>query len=220
MKKAIIPAVAFCAALVSCQGSKSMKSYTVVDSVSYAVGVDLVNQFQLKAFQDSMLIGDVLATAVRDVFDGKAQMTPEVASAFLNEYFNVRKPALDKAESMKWLEEVKTSNPNIQTTESGLMYEIINAGDPAVKAVNDADQVVVKYRGTYQDGTEFDANENATLPLNGVIAAWTEGMKLVGKGGEIILWANPDLAYALQGNMRAMKFEITLHDVIPATPAE
>ncbi len=217
MKNVIIVAVALCTALVSCQGSKNMKNYTVTDSVSYAIGVDLINQFQLKAFQDSMLIGNILATAIRDVFDDKAQMTPEVAGAFLNEYFNVRKPALDKAAATEWLEEVKASNPNIQTTASGLMYEIINAGDPAVKAVSDADQVVVKYRGTYRTGVEFDANENATFALSGVIPAWTEGMKLIGKGGEIILWANPDLAYfPMNGNPEAMKFEVTLIDVIPA----
>ncbi len=220
MKKMLTVAVVFCAALASCQGTKNVKSFTTLDSLSYAFGVNASEYLNVKALADSTVVGDIFAAAVRDVFSGKTQMTSEEANAFLNDYFNVRKPAMDKAASQAWLDEVKASNPNIQTTASGLMYEIINAGDPNVKATSDADQVVVKYRGTYQDGSQFDANDNATFSLNGVISAWTEGMKLVGKGGEIILWANPDLAYGMQGNMRAMKFEVTLHDVIPAAPAE
>ena len=219
MKKLLVVAVIFCAAFASCQGSKSLKSYTTEDSISYAVAVDFVNQFQLRSLQDSVLNGNIFAAAIRDIFADKAQMTPEDATAFLNEYFGVRKPAMDKAESQAWLDEVKAGNPNIQTTESGLMYEIINPGDATVRATSDADQVVVKYRGTYQDGSQFDANENATIALNGVIDAWKEGMKLVGKGGEIVLWAHPDIAYGQRGNMKAMKFEVTLHDVIPAAPA-
>jgi FKBP-type peptidyl-prolyl cis-trans isomerase len=173
---------------------------------------------------DSTLNSAILQAAVKEVFAGNANMTPDQAVAFLNEWFGVRKPAEELAAGKAWLEKVKADNPNIQTTASGLMYEIINAGDPAVKAVNDADQVVVKYRGTFKDGSEFDANESATFPLNGVIPAWTEGMKLVGKGGEIVLWAPSDLAYGPQGRGQIppnapLKFEVTILDVIPAEPA-
>ncbi len=215
MKKLLIAAVVFCTALVSCQGSKSIKSFTTQDSVSYAFGVDIGNSLKR---MDSTLNAAIVGEAIKEMFASKPQITHENAIAFLNEWFSVRKPALDKAASQAWLDKVKADNPNIQTTESGLMYEIINPGDSSVKATSDADQVVVKYVGTYEDGTQFDANENATFALNGVIPAWTEGMKLVGKGGEIILWANPDLAYGSRGNMQAMKFEVTLHDVIPAAP--
>ena len=221
MKKLLIVAVVFCSAFVSCQSSKSIKSFTTLDSLSYAFGINASEYLGVRALEDSTLVGDIFATAIRDVFTGKTQMTSEEAGNFLNEYYSIRKPALLKAEGIAWLEEVKAGNPNIQTTASGLMYEVINAGDAAVKATSDADQVVVKYRGTYKDGSEFDANENMTFALNGVIPAWTEGMKLIGKGGEIILWANPDLAYfPINGNPQAMKFEVTLIDVIPAAPAE
>lgn len=216
MKKLLIVAVVFCAALVSCGGAKNIKSFTAMDSLSYAAGVQFATNLKM---QDSTLNGAILADAWEDVFAGRGKMTLDEAGAFINEWFSVRKPAMDKAEGMAWLEEVKAGNPNIQTTASGLMYEIIKAGDSAVKATSDADQVVVKYRGTYKDGSEFDSHDSIPFPLNSVIPAWTEGMKLVGKGGEIVLWANPDLAYGPRGNMQAMKFEVTLLDVIPA-PAE
>lgn len=225
MKKLLIVAVVFCAAFVSCQGSKSAKSFSDIDSLSYAIGMDIANNMGIKAVQDSSLNANVLAAAIRDAFANKTQMTPEDATAFINEWFQVRVPAKAKAESQAWLDEVKAENPNIQTTESGLMYEIINPGDAAVKAINDADQVMVNYRGTLKDGTEFDKNDRLTFALNRVIRGWTEGMKLIGKGGEVVLWVPSDLGYGERpaGQIppnSALKFEVTLLDVIPAPAAE
>ncbi len=224
MKKLMIVAVAMCAALASCQGSKSLKSYSDVDSLSYAFGVDIGSSLKrMDTTQLNSSLNDAIITAaIRDMFNNKPQISHEDAVAFLNEWFQVRMPAKQKAEGQEWLDKEKASNPNIQTTESGLMYEIINTGDMAVKAVIDADQVVAKYRGTLKDGTEFDKNDSLTLSLNRVIRGWTEGMKLVGKGGEIVLWIPADLGYGAQArpNIPAnspLKFEITLLDVIPAS---
>jgi FKBP-type peptidyl-prolyl cis-trans isomerase FkpA len=57
-----------------------------------------------------------------------------------------------------------------------------------------------------------------------VIPGWTEGMKLVGKGGEVVLWIPAEMAYGPQPRPgipanSALKFEVTLLDVIPA-PAQ
>jgi FKBP-type peptidyl-prolyl cis-trans isomerase len=225
MKKLLIVAVVFGAAFASCQGTKSTKSFSEIDSLSYAIGIDMVNQFQIRAIADSVLEGDIFASAIRDAFDDKPQMTAEDASAFIQEYFSVRLPAKAQAENEAWFEEVKADIPGVQTTESGLMYVITNPGDESVKAVSDADRVTVNYRGTLRDGTEFDRNDSISFPLNGVIRGWTEGMKLVGKGGEITLWIPSDLGYGAQGGgsippNSPLKFEIKLLDVAPAAAAE
>lgn len=225
MKKLMIVAVASCAALASCGGSKNVKSFTEIDSLSYAIGMDIANNMGVRPIADSGLNVNVLAAAFREAWVAKPQMTQEEATAFINDWFTVRQPARAKAESQAWLDEVKAANSAVQTTASGLMYEIVNPGDAAVKAVNDADQVVVKYSGTLKDGKEFDRNDSVSFPLNRVIAGWTEGMKLVGKGGQVNLWIPAELAYGPQdrpgipGNS-ALKFEVTLLDVIPAPAAE
>ncbi len=60
------------------------------------------------------------------------------------------------------------------------------------------------------------------FPLNRVIKGWTEGMKLVGKGGRIILWIPAELAYGQQGAGQdiganeALRFDVELLDVTPA----
>lgn len=223
MKKLLIVAVIFSAAFVSCKSSKNIKSFSELDSVSYAIGID----FGMYAKRiDSTLNVSVIASGIRDVMNSNPQMTQEEAYDLLNEYFNVRVPARNKAEGEAFLEDVKKKNPNVKVTDSGLMYEIIDEGDMAVRAIDDADQVMVNYRGTLKDGTEFDKNDSIKFPLNRVIPAWTEGMKLVGKGGEIILWVPSELGYGTRGSgsippNAALRFDVTLLDVIPVEqPAE
>ena len=59
------------------------------------------------------------------------------------------------------------------------------------------------------------------FPLNRVIKGWTEGMKLVGKGGKIILYIPSELAYGPRGAGRAigpneaLEFTVELIDVKP-----
>jgi FKBP-type peptidyl-prolyl cis-trans isomerase len=221
MKNVMIIAAALCTALASCQGAKNMKSYSALDSMAYAYGVNVASNLRM---QDSTMNSAAFAAAFQDVFNGKAAMTMEESYEFLNNWFNVRKPEMDKAANQTWFDEVKAANPNIQTTASGLMYEIISAGDQTVKATADNDQVVASYVGTLKDGTEFDRNDSIPFALNGVIRGWTEGMKLIGKGGEIVLWVPSDLGYGPQGGgpippNAALKFEVKLIDVIPAEPA-
>ena len=65
------------------------------------------------------------------------------------------------------------------------------------------DTVWVKYKGTLIDGKVFDETpedgDAVHFPLNGVVAGWTEGLQLIGEGGEIDLYVPADLAYGEQG---------------------
>lgn len=224
MKKLLIVAVVFSTAFASCQSSKNLKSFSTDDSLAYAIGLDYGNHAK-RLLDTATMNVSVIASAIRDVVNNKPQMTQEDAYKFLNEWFSVRLPAKNKADASAWLEDVKAKNPNIKVTESGLMYEIINEGDAAVRATADADQVMVNYRGTLKDGKEFDKNDSITFGLNRVIPAWTEGMKLVGKGGDIILWVPAELGYGERGSgsippNSALKFEVKLLDVIPAVVTE
>ena len=101
----------------------------------------------------------------------------------------------------------------------------------------------VLYTGRTKDGKVFDSNRWADMPaerqemiknyqpdqaekdnpiefpLNRVIKGWTEGMKLVGKGGKITLWIPSDLAYGERGAgqdigpNQALFFEVELLEV-------
>ena len=93
------------------------------------------------------------------------------------------------------------SKTGVHTTPSGLQYKIITEGHG--KSPKATDTVLVNYRGTTIDGTEFDSsykrNEPISFPLNGVIPGWTEGVQLIKEGGKIQLYIPSNLAYGSRG---------------------
>src|SRR6266853_2779590 len=96
----------------------------------------------------------------------------------------------------KFLKENATKE-GVKTTASGLQYKIVKDGTG--KSPKATDTVLVHYRGTLLDGTEFDSsykrNEPISFPLNQVIPGWTEGLQLVKEGGKAILYIPSKLAY-------------------------
>ena len=209
----------------SCNGGGgSLKSEQ--DSVAYAVGLQC-GDF-IKSVDSTMNLNVVMG-AVKDVINNKQKMDNEAAMAFMREYFMVRKPARAKVASEEFLAKVEKENPNVKKTESGLLYEIIKNGSD-LKAVSDSDEVKVIYEGRLKEGKVFDSSkergDTVQFALNRVIKGWSEGMKLVGKGGTIKLWIPAELAYGAQGagNVigpnEALVFEVELIDVIPADSAK
>lgn len=87
------------------------------------------------------------------------------------------------------------------TLPSGVVFESLQTGSGASPAATDT--VRVHYRGTLQDGTEFDSSHRrgqpATFPLNQVIPCWTQGLQLMKPGGKAKLTCPPATAYGEQG---------------------
>lgn len=195
------------------------------DSVAYFLGVDLgfhVLSMDEKMKEDGLhgLDARIIARAIKEVLDNPQKFSKERAVGYLDDYFNVRLPKEKLQESENYISDALLANPNLSKTESGLVYEIIEAGDMTIRAKRDLDEVTVKYVGRFTNGTIFDENDNATFAINRIIKGWTEGIKLVGKGGKIKLILHPDLAYGEQGAGSILPntlliFDIELLDVIP-----
>ncbi|HLK55617.1 MAG TPA: FKBP-type peptidyl-prolyl cis-trans isomerase [Chthonomonadaceae bacterium] len=94
-------------------------------------------------------------------------------------------------------DEGKAAAGKMQKTASGLQYQHLKVGTGASPTA--ASTVKVNYRGTLEDGTEFDSSYKhggpIEFPLNGVIPGWTEGIQLMKVGGKIRLVIPGDLAY-------------------------
>ena len=85
------------------------------------------------------------------------------------------------------------NNLEAEQTDSGLYYIINEAGGeehPTSTTV-----VRVNYVGTLLNGALFDSANDIQFPLNGVISGWTEGLQLIGRGGDIDLLIPARLAY-------------------------
>lgn len=86
-------------------------------------------------------------------------------------------------------------------TASGLVFQSLQEGSGVSPKASDT--VKVHYRGTLQDGKEFDSsykrNEPTEFPLNRVIPCWTEGVQMMKPGGKARLTCPPAIAYGAQG---------------------
>lgn len=189
-----------------------------------------------------------IAAGIDDTKNGEKKIDEKSANEFMINYQRVVVLEQANQKAQEWLDMIEKKS-GVQKTESGILYIIEKAGDSNIKPVNDEDEVKVLYTGYTCYGEVFDTNRWADMPkerqeavkqyrpedaekdnpiefaLNRVIKGWTEGMKLIGKGGKITLWIPSELAYGergagqLIGPNSALRFDVELLDVIPAVPA-
>lgn len=215
--------------------------------LSYAFGVDLGTNLAKSGMPLQVYwVGKAIVDGAND----NGQMDEMTVRNYLQNYFMVVVPAENAKASAEWLEKVAKKS-GVKKTESGLLYKVVKAGDDTMKATDDADVVKVHYTGRTREGKVFDSSifanlpeeaqkmrkqwnpqagegedQPAEFPLDRVIPGWTEGMKLVGKGGKIILWIPAELAYGERGAGQdigpneALEFEVELIDVTPANQPE
>jgi FKBP-type peptidyl-prolyl cis-trans isomerase len=86
---------------------------------------------------------------------------------------------------------------DVEISESGLHYKVLDPGTGARPSLTD--NVLVHYKGTLIDGTQFDSSYDrgapATFQLNQVVAGFGEGLTKIGAGGKIILYMPSELGY-------------------------
>lgn len=72
-------------------------------------------------------------------------------------------------------------------------FEVVKAGEGA--SPTDADIVLIKYTGRLSDGTVFDQQEQAPMPVAGVVPGFSKALKRMQKGGSYKITIPPEEGY-------------------------
>lgn len=203
-----------------------------IDKLSYSLGVKTAENFQS---QDIQINPAQFSKGLTDQMQKKKPALSEkemqdTISAFQEKHITAmiekekQAAAANLAEGEKFLK-TNAQKPNIKTTNTGLQYEVLSAGKGISPKAGD--NVIVNYRGTLLDGTEFDSsyknNQAATLPLDRLIPGWQEALKMMQPGAKWKIYVPPQLAYGEQGAGNVIGpnstliFEIELVDVESAS---
>jgi FKBP-type peptidyl-prolyl cis-trans isomerase len=180
----------------------AVKFQTTLDSASYAFGSSM--GASLKNDGLKTLNYDLLVKGLKDAFGAQAPLlSQEACQQVIGNLFkglSSQKFASNINEGKTFLENNK-KNAGVKTTASGLQYLVLTEGTGPKPA--ETDTVLVNYRGTLLNGTEFDSsykrNEPLSLNLDRVIPGWTEGMQLMPAGSKYKFFIPYQLAYGERG---------------------
>lgn len=193
----------------------AVKIETDLEKLSYSMGIffgQSVNRQEMEidipAFMQA--VEDVLNNAEKKLTDDEMQK-------ILNTYQKkekeeqITKSTISKVDGEKFLAENR-NNDGVIVLASGLQYKIIKNSIGKKPTANS--RVVVHYRGTLIDGTEFDSSyargEPIELNLNQVIKGWQEALQLMAIGSKWQIVIPSELAYGKRGAGRVIGPNATL----------
>lgn len=160
--------------------------FTVADADAIASGIR-------KGLEDAEPSAEMLDRM--PAFQTFIQSKIAVAEAKMSER-NAELAADNAAEAEAFFTKLK-EDARVLASASGLHYKVLESGGKARATLEDT--VLVHYKGTLIDGTQFDSSydrgQAASFPLNGVVPGFGEGLTKIGEGGKIILYIPSDLGY-------------------------
>lgn len=173
--------------------------------------VFMADTLDMSAVREFGMQMNTLMTKVEQIkAEKEAELAAQAPEAIQNE-----------AAGKEYIQKLKSADPEIKTSDSGLSYKIIEAGEPV--EITDNSMVKVNYTGKLIDGTVFDQSpedQPATFSPRGVVPGFGEGLKMLGKGGKAVLYIPADLAYGTKGVPQAgigpnatLVFEVEVLDV-------
>ena len=187
--------------------------------VSYSIGVSIGSNWKRQGVEVDL---DILNKGLKDALSGGTLLlTEQEVRDVLMAY--QQKLQTGREEQRRQLAEVNKRDgeaflaankekAGVVTLTNGLQYKVIAQG--AGDTPKTTDTVLVNYRGTLIDGTEFDSSakrgEPATFPVTGVIKGWTEALQRMKVGSKWRLFIPSDLAYGQFGREPAISPNATL----------
>lgn len=194
--------------------------------VSYGFGLQFGQQLIQNQFEGLDL--DAVILGLQDVFLRKgSSIDQDTLNTAYETVGQKRKQAAEQqAKQMaelghRFLEE-NAKREGVETTESGLQYEILESGNGPLP--DKKSTVKTHYHGTFIDGQVFDSsverNQPAEFGVTQVIKGWTEALQLMPVGSKWRLVIPSELAYGSAGSPptippnSVLVFELHLMDIL------
>ncbi|HDL7927504.1 TPA: peptidylprolyl isomerase [Yersinia enterocolitica] len=199
---------------------------SVEAQASYGIGLQIGQQLQESGLEG--LLPEALLAGLRDAMEGNAPTVPvDVIHRALQEvHEKADKVLVERQQAL--VEEGKTfleenaKRDDVTTTESGLQFSVLQAGDGPIPSRQD--RVRVHYTGRLVDGTVFDSSvergQPAEFPVSGVIPGWIEALSMMPVGSKWKLYIPHNLAYGERGAgatippFSALMFEVELLEIL------
>lgn len=234
----IFGAVVLASVVFSCgkQGVSNKPLKTEIDSVSYAIGVDVANSVGSNFDEISNEL--FMAGYMNTIDSSNVKLDKTAAQQIVQAYFQKNQAKIQakrqaeaakaaeaqhaegKAASEEFLAKNK-GNDGVQVTDSGLQYVVMKEGSGDKPTA--ASTVKVHYHGTLIDGTVFDSSVDRGTPaefgVGQVIPGWTEGLQLMSLGSKYKFFIPQELGYGATprgGKIKpfdALVFEVELLEI-------
>jgi FKBP-type peptidyl-prolyl cis-trans isomerase len=233
MKSGLLPAIlGACTLLVACaQADAPSFDSAALDTndqkASYGIGRNVGSQISAASERIDR------AAFMRGVEDGLRGNDPAIADSDMEGILATfgeeieaaeaagreREAAANAAEGEAFLTQNGLKD-GVTTTESGLQYEVLRAGEGGVPGPQST--VRLHYRGTLVDGTEFDSSydgEPAVFSTNGLIRGFSEALQLMPEGSHYRIAIPADIGYGASGSgpigpNQTLIFEIELLEIV------
>jgi len=182
-------------------GSKANANFDKDES--YAYGLDLGTR--LKDGMTAEAIRPVFNEFLKGFKDGIQGKNPKfsiddarVKIELAKAKVAIEKNAVTKQRGISFLAD-NAKKPGIQTTRSGLQYEVITEGKG--KKPVETDTVKVTYEGRLIDGTPFETQQLMTFSVKDASPDWwKEAFQLMSEGGKYRFYVPYELGYGESGN--------------------
>jgi FKBP-type peptidyl-prolyl cis-trans isomerase FklB len=193
---------------------------TQKERASYAIGLNVGKQMKTQGVEvdfEALLRGfkDALSGAKPALTDKEIRETMMA----LQKESQARQADRMKTEGEKNKKEGEAflaengKKPGVTVLPSGLQYKVITEGNGAMAKATDT--VVVNYRGTLIDGSQFDSSydrgQPAEFQVNRVIKGWTEALQLMPVGSKWQIWIPSAIAQI--GPNATLIFEVELLEI-------
>lgn len=184
------------------------------NDASYAIGLieaqTLVGSMVGRGIDQTMVISFLLDGITDGMHNDQSTISLSEARGEVAKYYSEMNLAMGENFMSK-----NAQNENVQSTESGLQYEIIREGTGMKPNITDS--CVLHYTGRFIDGRVFESTVPSGIPASftpmGVIPGLQEGLLMMNEGESRRLFIPYHLAYGENGSGPVEPYSTLVFDV-------